>query len=438
VPKTPRTSLLLVVTFAFLLCLSPGNSSAQKAGRLERGQWRDVLKNLKAALKDNYYDPSLRGMDLDARFEVAHDKMKIATSLSQLTGIAAQVLLDFDDSHTLLIPPYQFSDVDYGWSMQVVGSDCYVLSVSPRSDAEAKGLQAGDRVLSIDGRTMDRSKAWLADYLYNVLQPQPTMKLIVEKPDKREVELIIETKLGKRTKFVNHNFEWVNSVIYAPELYEADDDRFYELSKDVLVWKMPKFRGRILHMAEERLKHRKALILDLRGNPGGYVEAMESFTGYFFDSNIKISESRGRKKFKPSFAESRKDKAFKGQLVILIDGGSRSEAEVFARTVQLQKRGVVIGDRSAGSVMRSRFYPMHHGGHNEMLYGIFVTEADVIMPDGKSLEHVGVTPDEMLLPTAQELSANLDPVLARAAAIVGVELDAKKAGTLFPVVWKNR
>ena len=81
---------------------------------------------------------------------------------------------------------------------------------------------------------------------------------------------------------------------------------------------------------------------------------------------------------------------------------------------------------------------MHHGGYNEMLYGIFVTEADVIMPDGTSLEHVGVTPDELFLPTAQEISPNLDPVLARAAAIAGIRLDAKKAGELFPVLWKDR
>lgn len=436
-PRNLRIALLLLlISFAVVLCLPPGDSSAQKAGRLEIGQWRDVLKNLKATLKDNYYDPSLHGIDIDARFELAHDKMKSATSVSQLTGIAAQVLLDLDDSHTLLIPPYSFSRVEYGWLMQVVGSDCYVVSVKPGSDAEAKGLQAGDRVASIDGRPIDRTKAWLADYLYNTLQPQPSMKLVVEKPDKRQVELVIQTKLHKLTKF-NLNIQRLESAIYIPEVYPREDDRFHELSKEVLVWKMPAFRGRILYRADEKLKNRKALILDLRGNPGGYVEILERFTGYFFDSDIKISEAKGRKKFKPSFAESRKDKAFKGQLVILIDGESSSEAELFARTVQLQKRGVVLGDRSAGSVMRSRFYPMHHGGYDEMLYGIFVTEADVIMPDGNSLEHVGVTPDELLLPTAHELSTNLDPVLARAAAIVGIKLDAKQAGKLFPTVWKS-
>ena len=435
--RKPKIPFLLFLSFAVVLCVAPGKSSAQKAGRLEIGQWRDVLKNLKAALKENYYDPSLRGIDIDAHFELAHDKMKDAKSLSQLTGIAAQALLDLDDSHTLLIPPYYFSRIDYGWTMQVVGSDCYVLSVKPRSDAEAKGLQAGDRVVSIDGRSMDRSKAWLANYLYNTLQPQPDIKLVVEKPDMRQVELVVHTKLGRTTKF-SSNYEWQEPQIYLPEVYPHEDDRFYELSKEVLVWKMPAFRWRILYRAEHKLKNRKALILDLRGNPGGYVDALEGFTGCFFDSNIKISEARGRKKFKPSFAESRGDKAFKGQLVVLIDGGSSSEAELFARTIQLQKRGTVIGDRSAGSVMRSRFYPMHHGGYNEMIYGIFVTEADVIMPDGNSLEHVGVKPDELLLPTAQELSTKLDPVLARAAALVGVKLAAKQAGEFFPVIWKDR
>jgi C-terminal processing protease CtpA/Prc len=430
--------LLLLLSFALVLCLPPGKSAAQKAGRIEIGQWRDVLKNLKAALKENYYDPSLRGIDIDAQFEQAHEKMKSAKSLSQLTGIAAQVLLDLDDSHTLLIPPYIFSKIDYGWAMQVVGSDCYVFSVKPGSDAEAKGLQAGDRVLSLDGRVMDRAHAWLADYLYNTLQPQPDIKLVVEKPDKRQVELTVHTKLGRPTKFSSGNWEWQEPEIYLPEVYPHEDDRYYELSKEVLVWKMPAFRYRIVTRAEQKLKNRQALILDLRGNPGGYVPALEGFTGYFFDSNIKISEAKGRKQFKPSLAESRGDKAFKGQLVILVDGGTMSEAELFARTMQLQKRGIVIGDRSAGSVMRSRFYPMHHGGYNEMLYGIFVTEADVIMPDGHSLEHIGVTPDELLLPTAQELSANLDPVLARAAAMVGIKLDAKKAGELFPVRWGDR
>ena len=72
-----------------------------------------------------------------------------------------------------------------------------------------------------------------------------------------------------------------------------------------------------------------------------------------------------------------------------------------------------------------------------MQYGASVTDADMIMADGKSLERVGVTPDELLLPTAADLAANRDPVLARAAETLGLKLPADKAGSFFPIEWKK-
>ena len=58
------------------------------------------------------------------------------------------------------------------------------------------------------------------------------------------------------------------------------------------------------------------------------------------------------------------------------------------------------------------------------------------MPDGRSLEGAGVVPDELMLPTGVDLAAGRDPVLARAAALAGIELDARAAGGLFPFEWK--
>jgi C-terminal processing protease CtpA/Prc len=59
----------------------------------------------------------------------------------------------------------------------------------------------------------------------------------------------------------------------------------------------------------------------------------------------------------------------------------------------------------------------------------------VIMSDGNTLEKVGVTPDELLLPTPADLAAGRDPVLAHAAELAGLKLDPVEAAKLFPFKW---
>lgn len=87
--------------------------------------------------------------------------------------------------------------------------------------------------------------------------------------------------------------------------------------------------------------------------------------------------------------------------------------------------------------MRSRQYNHELGLDTVIFYGASITDADIIMSDGKSLERVGVIPDEVKLPTPSALAAKLDPVLAYAAALAGVTLSPEKAGGLFPIEWKK-
>lgn len=70
-----------------------------------------------------------------------------------------------------------------------------------------------------------------------------------------------------------------------------------------------------------------------------------------------------------------------------------------------------------------------------VFYGTSVTDADVIMSDGKSLERAGVVPDETILLTGNDLASKHDPVLSRAAELVGVKLEPVKAGAMFPREW---
>jgi len=91
----------------------------------------------------------------------------------------------------------------------------------------------------------------------------------------------------------------------------------------------------------------------------------------------------------------------------------------------------------SGSVMQSRhFMSAVEGIDGVIQFGASITEADMIMNDGKSLEHAGVTPDETVIPTPADLGEGRDPVLARAVELLGGKLDPLAAGKLFPIEWK--
>ena len=72
-----------------------------------------------------------------------------------------------------------------------------------------------------------------------------------------------------------------------------------------------------------------------------------------------------------------------------------------------------------------------------VFYGASITDADIIMTDGKSLERVGVVPDELKLLTPADLASKLDPVLAYAASLAGVTISPQKAGGMFPIEWRK-
>jgi C-terminal processing protease CtpA/Prc len=85
--------------------------------------------------------------------------------------------------------------------------------------------------------------------------------------------------------------------------------------------------------------------------------------------------------------------------------------------------------------MESKRYDEKMGTDVVIFYGASITEWNLVMSDGQSLEHTGVTPDEIVLPTGRDLASGLDPVLARAAETLGVKVSPEEAGKAFPFEW---
>ena len=322
--------------------------------------------------------------------------------------------------------------------MKMVGDRCFVTAVEPKSDAEAKGLKKGDLILEVDGHRPTRNNLWGMYYVYRVLAPRTSLPILVQGPGAEPRRIEASARVEEKKRLLSSS----SSADVGDYMREINDRAFLsrhrtqEVGDHLLIWKMPQFDLSIDEIRNEMgaVSKRSALVLDLRGNEGGAVETLQGMVGAFLGDKTKIGDMKSREPLPPMLARKAGD-VYQGTLVVLVDSDSASAAELFARMMQIAGRAKVIGDRTSGSVMESRGYDHMIG--ESVVFATSITVADIIMPDGKSLEHAGVVPDELLLPTAEDLAAGRDPVLAHAASLCGAEITPEKAGGYFPFEWKR-
>ncbi len=427
--KSHRNRSVTSLIPLLVLCLSSAVGQSVSKHDREMGRW--MLRDLEDCLKKNYYDPEFHGVNIDEAFKDAEEKINKATSNGQIFGIIEKALLRLNDSHTFFLPPPHALRVSYDWQIQMIGDQCYILAVKPGTDAEQQGLMPGDILHVVDGYKLTRENFWLFNYLYNELQPKTRLSVVVQSPGEqpRRVNYDASTRQGQKEIDLSDLFSDQQQY---DRVYEH---RFKGFAHDLYIWKMPSFfnltADRVNEIMGNARKYRM-LIIDLRGNHGGHQDVLLQIIGNFFDHDIKVGDRKRRKETKALIAKTRGHDVFNGQLILLVDNGSASASELLARVVQIEKRGTVIGGVTAGAVMEAYRFAF------SLISGAQITDADIIMTDGKSLEHTGVTPDKTMLPTGADLREQADPVLAYAASLAGVKLDPKEAGALFPVRWRLR
>jgi C-terminal processing protease CtpA/Prc len=416
---------------AAALLLSLATLHGSQLSSFDRGNSQSMLKAIKEDLTKNYYDPKFRGLDVDKTFAEASERLKTAQNVGEASAILADTLLRLDDSHTKFYPPERLTRVDYGWTAKMIGNEPYVSWVKKDSDAQRKGLAVGDRILAWNRFEPSRANLWQINYVYRHIRPQQLQRVIVRKPDGAEKTVDIESSVQQRASGD------LETLIRESEDAYRTPFHYEKAIGDTLVVAMDSFGDPkdVADFMKKALTY-KNLVLDLRGNHGGYVVAIDTLVSWCFNRDVTVGVEKTRKGEEPEFAKGRKD-AFAGKIVVLIDSDSASAAEVTARVMQIEKRGTVLGDRSAGAVMTSRFFSHTLGqdlyGHGSVaFYGTSITVADTRMSDGFSLEKAGVTPDETLLPTGADLAAGRDPVLARAITLLGGTMTAEQAGKFYP------
>jgi carboxyl-terminal processing protease len=436
-----------LVAFIFLLLLGgvQETASAQQPGRLDSFQLaraHQMLRTVHDEIKKNYYDPKYHGINLDEMYAKADRALDESGSNTGAFLVIAEFVATLQDSHTFFVPPDRVSRMNRGFRMEAIGDSCFVTQIEPKTDAANK-LHLGDRILTINGYTADRKSYETLQYLTQVLIPTPTLRMELEETQGSERTELVKATFSQGKKLLDvsggeGSIDYHQLIIDGDNYEHRNRERLVE-SGDIAIWKMPSFETTpdVIDTTFDRVKKHGTLIIDLRGNPGGYIDILKQMLGHVLNHEVKLADRVSRKDTKPEMVKASKLGVYNGKIIVLIDSNSASAAELFARVIQLEHRGVVVGDQSAGAVMEARQYSESEGVDTMIFYALSVTSANLVMADGKSLEKTGVIPDVLLLPSANDLAAGLDPVLSKAVAMAGGTMDPATAGKLFPYEWPH-
>jgi C-terminal processing protease CtpA/Prc len=387
-----------------------------------------ILGEMEEILKEHYYDPKFRGIDLKARIEAAKARVKTLEYNWQMYRVLVQVLMDFNDSHTTMLLPPRTDYFQYGFGLQMIGDECFVTSIKKDSDARNQGIEVGDQIVGLGKFRPNRRDLWKMMYVLYKLDPMDTLDLKIRKPDGTEKALTIKAKTMTDKEFRAERKARKNKDKFEPF-------KCREVSSEIIACKLYSFiieKNDIDKMMKQTAKYPK-FILDLRGNGGGYVTVEQYLLSHFFDREVKIADLVTKEKKELRMTKPVGDRQYKGEVAVLIDSNSASAAEMTAKVLQLENRAKIYGDVSSGSVMTSITVPFRSVMSALMdaaviQVGMSVTVADVIMRDGSRLEDKGVIPDEVLQPSGLGLAKKTDPVLSYVAIKFGAALTPEQAG----------
>lgn len=362
-----------------------GSPSSESVGAAIIDEIVDLLKN-------QYVDKSI----LD------EDSLRAAA----IQGIIGAL----NDTHTEYLTPAELKagalslDSSYdGIGASVSDSTGVVTIVAPFRDspAEAAGVRQGDIVLSVDGESIE---GWTSSMAVERIRGQQGTKVVLE---------VQHTDGTKETLSITRGNIPIESVYTEPKLEIIPGesgtnlvDRDGKTVTDIGYVNITQFHNRTISELRTKLKDVQdkgyvGLILDLRGNPGGLLQATVDVADEFLDGGTIISEvdADGNKK---SWSAKQGGLATKLPIVILIDGGSASGAEVLSAALRDNGRAQIVGVRSFGKGTVNQLQPLKNCGDPSGCGALYLSVGRWLTPNGDQIEGLGVKPDVELPMTYDE------------------------------------
>jgi carboxyl-terminal processing protease len=269
--------------------------------------------------------------------------------------------------------------------------------------AEKAGVLSGDIVLKVDGK--DISGLDVNDAVLLIRGPKGSpVVLTIKRED--EPELLEISVVRDRIEIPSVSEARILDKEGAPEVGYIQLTVFAEETKAEMD----------VALDELQQKGAKAIVLDLRNNPGGYLETAIQVASEFLDTGIVVMQEDGQGRKRSESARS-DGHATTLPLVVLINKGSASASEIVAGAIRDNKRGLLVGETSYG---KGSVQNVHSLSDESQLR---VTVAAWLTPNGSHIHKKGIPPDVEVARTAEDAKADKDPQLERA-----IE-EAKKALT---------
>lgn len=428
--------------------------AAQSYTDLDRQRAQLMLDVIGKDLLKYYYDSTYGGVPLRTLIDSTRAQLGRSQSNEQSFGLIGRVFLALGNSQTWFMPPTRVATVNYGWTAQSIGDSVYLTDVDTASDAYHQGVRAGDRLLGVDGFAMERRSYEVLMYVLNGLQPRTAVTLTVasDSGPPRQVHAAAAVTPGKQLWDLS-GARGAGDIGAVLRQQESEDElrkvHLVSATPDILIWRMYSLGVPIadVRTALGRAAKGKTLILDLRGNVGGgWLATMQvldalappsdsgRIVGRFFPRDRSqvgvVADLVGKDWQDTLYLKPDAKHAFTGQLIVLVDSKTYGRAEIVAAAVERLHLGTVLGDHTAAAMSFARAFIYHTPGLTTEAYGAQIATADFRLADGSRIEGVGVTPDETILPSPQDLRNGDDPVLARALAMAGDTVTTAQAGAL--------
>lgn len=302
----------------------------------------------------------------------------------ELLENAIRGLLSGLDPHSAYLDKDAFTELREGTSGEfgglgiVVGmKDGFVHVISPIDDtpAERAGVKAGDLIIRLDDKNV---KGMTLEDAVSIMRGKPKTDILLtivregaDKPLKIKITRAIIKIQSVRSKTLAKGFGYIRVSAFQ-ERTGAD------------------LRKAISKLKKANNKKLKGLVLDLRNNPGGLLNAAIEVSDAFLEEGVVVSIKGRNESNTTTYSAKESDLINGAPIVVLINGGSASASEIVAGALQDHNRAIIMGTLSFGKASVQTVVPLGNGS------ALKLTTARYYTPAGVSIQAKGITPDIVL------------------------------------------